>query len=116
MAPNGANTGGAFYTTTTVVDASLWDSQSYTVQFTAPNTFEVRDAAAVLVTSGAYQPGDAIAFRGIEIGFDGAPAAGDSFDVDPSSFQDVFTTVRNLITRLSNPPATVADRAKFQSR
>ena len=115
VAPNGGNTGETFYTATSVVDAGLWDAQSYTVRFTTPTTFEVLDAAAAVVTGGAYQPGDAITFRGIEIGFDGTPAAGDSFAVGPSRFQDVFTTVQNLIATLASPPANSAQRAGFQS-
>ena len=49
--------------------------------------------AAAVFQSGAFAEGDTIAFRGIEVRIDGAPAAGDRFDVDPSMYQDVFATL-----------------------
>ncbi len=54
-----------------------------------------------------------IEFAGIEISIDGTPAPGDTFYVDPSTKQDLFTTVQGLIDTLraeSGTPETRADQ------
>src|SRR5262249_42677671 len=67
----------------------------------APDTYEVRDSANALVTSGTYTgPKQSIQFRGIDVPLDGAPAAGDTFTVAPSAQRDVFATINALITSL----------------
>lgn len=115
VTPNAANTGGAFYTRTGVTDAAAWDRQTYVITFTAPDTFEVRDGLGALVTSGAYANGQTIAFRGISVGFEGLPAAGDNFTVEPSRLQSVFDSVEGLIATLDIAVSTVDGRAEFQS-
>lgn len=99
--PAGTNTGSATLTQTSVVDATQWDGGSYAIAFTSPSTYEVRDSANNLVASGAYAPGQAIAFRGISVTLDGTPAAGDRFGIAPSSKTDVFAMVQGLIDTVS---------------
>jgi flagellar hook-associated protein 3 FlgL len=100
-APAATNTGtGVLGATTVAPAAGTYDGGAYSINFTAPGTYEVRDSANVLVTSGAYTDGGAISFRGVQVTLTGQPAAGDSFSVTPSTSQDVFTTVQNLITAL----------------
>jgi len=90
------NLGSGTLTTGSVVDPTAWVADQYTVTFTAPDTYEVRDSSAALVSTGAWQAGDNIVFNGIEFGLQGAPAAGDEFVVAPSAYRDVFTTVERL--------------------
>lgn len=71
------------------------DIESYTA-----TDYEVRDSANVLITSGTYNDGAPITFRGIEVSVVGEPSPGDTFTVSPSLNQDLFTTVNNLITAL----------------
>ena len=85
-----------------LLNPSLWDQGQYTVTFTSPNNYEVLDASATVVASGAFQPGDTLAFRGIEFSISGQPAAGDEFFVSPSSQQDVFTSVERLVTAVES--------------
>ena len=68
------------------------------MQFLSATDYEVRDSANVLVTTGTYQPGSAIEFRGIEFSLDGLPAAGDAFDVAPSPYQSIFSSVQQMIS------------------
>ena len=109
------NAGNAFYGETSVIDPAAWDRQAYTITFTAPDSYEVRDGGGALVASGAYQSADAIAFRGISVGFEGTPAAGDAFTVEPSRFQSVFDTVQQFVGALSTDVGTPTARAQFQS-
>jgi len=99
---NAGNTGSGVVGTTTVVDPTAYTGGSYTIDFTAPNTYQVLNAAPphAVVTSGTYTPGQAIAFSGLQVTLSGQPATGDSFAVAPSTDQSIFTTVQNLITAL----------------
>lgn len=108
-----ANTGSGSIDPGQVTDASQWVPDTYTIAFTAPDTYEVRDGGSNLVASGSYQSGTSIAFNGIEVTISGAPAAGDSFTVAPSSARDVFTTLQDLVTTLNDPAAGQAAQANY---
>ncbi len=72
----------------------------YTINFTAADTYEVRDSANALVSTGTYADGDTISFGGVQVNLSGTPATGDSFSVAPSANQSVFTTVNGIVTAL----------------
>lgn len=102
-----ANTGTAVIGSTSVTDASAWTGGSYTITFTDASNYEIHDAAdptGPAIGTGTYT-GDSgvINFNGAQINLTGTPAAGDSFSVTPSSSQDVFSTVANLITAFETP-------------
>jgi flagellar hook-associated protein 3 FlgL len=100
-APAATNTGtGVLGATTLSAAAGAYDGGTYAINFTAPGTYEVRDSANVLVTSGTYTSGDSISFRGVQVTLNGQPATGDSFSVAPSTNQSLFATVQNLVTAL----------------
>src|SRR5882762_7355535 len=94
------NTGGGVLGATTVTNPAAYTGGTYAINFTAANTYEVRDSSNVLVTSGTYTSGQAIAFGGVQVTLTGQPATGDTFSVAPSSNQSLFTTVQNLVTAL----------------
>ncbi len=74
----------------------------------------------------AYSPGVPITFSGLAAPYNdfgasvtitGTPASGDVFTVTKSTSQDIFTTLKNLITALSNPQAaTAAGNAAFTNQ
>jgi flagellar hook-associated protein 3 FlgL len=110
------NTGtGVLGATTVSATAGVYDGGTYSINFTAPGTYEVRDSTNVLVTSGTYTDGSTIAFRGVQVTLSGQPATGDSFSVAPSADQSVFTTVQNLVTALQTNGTTSADTAKLNN-
>lgn len=109
--PAPTNTGSAIVGQSSVTDTMLWDSAPYTVRFISPTDYEVIDGAATVIASGTYQSGGAIAFRGIEFSLDGAAATGDEFTVAPSPYQDVFTSVRDLIAAIETTVVDDASRA-----
>jgi flagellar hook-associated protein 3 FlgL len=110
----GGNTGSLQLGSADLVDASMWDGGSYSVSFNGGN-YEIRDAGNTLIQSGAYSEGQAISFRGIELGFSGTPADGDSFDVGPSQAQDAFALIDKLATLIEQPQDSAAQRAQFQT-
>src|SRR6266404_6518803 len=109
------NTGNGVLGAATVQNPAAYDGGTYAINFTAANTYEVRDSANVLVTSGTYTSGQSIAFRGVQVTLSGQPAAGDSFTVAPSTNQSIFTTVQNLVTALQTGTGTSATQAKLNN-
>jgi flagellar hook-associated protein 3 FlgL len=110
------NTGTGIVGTSSVLDPTAWDQDSYSVQFIDPANFEVRDSGGVLVSSGAYQAGDRIAFRGIEFSLSGQPAAGDEFTVTAAPYQDMFTSIERLASALEQPVDDDVSRAQLTNR
>jgi flagellar hook-associated protein 3 FlgL len=111
-----ANTGtGVLGAATVSAAAGTYDGGTYSINFTAPGTYEVRDSSNVLVTSGSYTDGTSISFRGVQVTLNGAPATGDSFSVAPSTNQSVFTTVQNIVTALQTGGSTSVDTAKLNN-
>lgn len=115
MTANGANTGTGVISNGSVTDMSAWVSDTYNITFTAADAYEVTDSAGNVVTSGTYTSGSVIEFNGVQMSISGTPAAGDSFTVEPSTSQDVFSTLSNLITAVGQPQDTELARANFQN-
>ncbi|MEP7311677.1 MAG: flagellar hook-associated protein FlgL [Pseudomonadota bacterium] len=84
-----------------VVNAAAWVRGTYTLQFTAANAWEVRDAGNALVASGAYTSGGTIAFNGVQVSVSGAPASGDTFTVAPAGNESLFATLDQLVASLA---------------
>jgi flagellar hook-associated protein 3 FlgL len=118
-----ANTGTGVVGSTSVTDASAWTDGSYTITFTDASNYEIHDAAnptGAPISTGTYTgTSGVINFNGAQINLTGAPAAGDSFSVTPSSSQDVFSTVAGLITAFETPgggaPMNNAVNAQLQN-
>jgi len=110
-APAASNSGSGVLGAGSLVDPSAWDQDQYTVRFIDQTNYQVLDSSAAIVTSGTFQPGDTLAFRGIEITLDGQPEPADEFNISPSRSQDVFSVVDQLATALelgSTDPASQA--------
>ena len=99
-AANAGNTGSGVIGATTVSGAAGYTGGTFSINFTAANTYNVENAANVVVGTGAYTPGQTITYGGAQIALSGQPAVGDSFDVAASGNQSLFTTVQNLVTAL----------------
>lgn len=112
---NGANTGTGTLGSTSLTDPAAWVRDTYTVNFLTPSTYEVRDSANTLVSSGAFSAGQSIAFRGVDMRIDGDPAAGDSFTVAPSGSRDVFSMLDDMAAALEAPAGNPAQRAQLNS-
>ncbi len=108
-----ANTGSGLLDTGSIVDRTQWIPDQYTITFTTADAWQVSDGGGNLVASGAYQGGSAIAFRGVQVSVSGAPAGGDTFTVQASGTEDVFTTVDAAIAALQAGGSTDALRARL---
>jgi flagellar hook-associated protein 3 FlgL len=109
LSADAANAGtvvaGASSVSDPTANPAAWAGGGYRIVFTAADAYEVQDSAGAVLDSGSYDPvnGSSIAFRGAQLAFTGAPAAGDSFALDASGKQDVFTTMQNIIDILRTP-------------
>jgi flagellar hook-associated protein 3 FlgL len=88
---------------------------TYTLGFTAPDTWEVRNAANVLVASGSYVSGDAIAFNGGQVVVSGSPATGDTFILAPAGRESMFDTLDELVVSLQAAADDPSGRANFNT-
>jgi flagellar hook-associated protein 3 FlgL len=84
-----------------------FNGNSYRVTFTSATTFDIQNltTATPVSTGNAYVSGQAITFDGIQFEISGAPASGDTFDVQPSVNQNVFDTLDAFIALADAPPA-----------
>jgi flagellar hook-associated protein 3 FlgL len=115
VAAGPGNTGTGLLGATTVTNPTAYDGGTYAINFTAANTYEVRDSSNALVTSGSYTDGQSIAFRGVQVTLTGQPAVGDTFSVAPSTNQSIFTTVQNLVTALKTSTGSSAAKAQLNN-
>ncbi|MBB5876397.1 flagellar hook-associated protein FlgL [Xanthomonas sp. 3498] len=95
--------------------ATAWNGGSYNVVFTAATTYEVRDSSGTVINTGTYAAGESIGLPGLKMRVDGAPAAGDSFQIGPSTTKDVFSTISNLVDLLNTDPITPTAKAALQN-
>lgn len=106
-----ANTGSGVLDEGSVIDPTAWDGDTYTITFTAANTYEVTDSGGAVVATGTHDDGDSIAFQGVEVGIDGTPAVGDTFTVSPSRYQDIFSSLEMMVSALETPVSDDESRA-----
>ena len=110
-APAAGNTGNGVIRPEPGTDTTVFDGAAFTISFTDPQTYEILDADSNVVGGGAFESGGRIDFNGVRLVINGAPEAGDSFDVAPSSFESLFATVDKLATALEQAPGDAASRA-----
>jgi flagellar hook-associated protein 3 FlgL len=115
VTPAAGNTGTGVIGATSVTDPAQWAGGTYSIEFTAPDTYQVTNAGGTVVSTGTYTSGQAISFAGAQVTLSGEPATGDSFTVAPSTNQSVFTTVQNLATALQQSTLTPADQAQVDN-
>jgi flagellar hook-associated protein 3 FlgL len=109
------NTGVGVLGATTVSNPAAYTGGSYSIDFTAPNTYKVVSSGGATVATGTYTSGQAIAFAGVQVTISGQPAAGDTFGVAPSSDQNLFYTVQDLATALGQGNATPVAQAQLNN-
>jgi len=100
------NVGNGKISTGSVQDRTAFINHDYTIRFIDANNFEVFDDTAGVVvgpTPRAYTDGGSITFDGMEVEISNAPVAGDQFTVTASRYQDVFTTLSDLVRELDKP-------------
>ena len=113
-----ANTGTGAIDVGVVVDPTAWVSDSYTITFTSPTTWEVIDSATPVpnvVASGPYTSGGPIEFNGVRVEVTGTPATGDTFSVNQARSESVFDTIDGIIAALRGAGSTDTANAQLAS-
>lgn len=100
---NASNTGGGAISAATITTPANWVPDTYTLAFTTATQYQVTNSAGTVIASGAYTAGAPIAFAGAQVTVNGAPAAGDSFKITPSTAANSGdnSNVLNMVTALS---------------
>lgn len=113
---NAGNQGSASVANSSVVSPGAWVPGNYSITFSGSAAYTVLDAGGATVASGTYASGQAISFNGVSVTLSGSPVAGDSFSVNRSVNQDVFTTVQNFVNALRAPSGGSVDQARYLSQ
>ena len=109
----GVHTGSGSIDVGQVTNVAAWVRGTYTVRFTAPDSWDVLDSTNTVIASGAYQSGSAISFNGAQVTISGAPAAGDTFVISPASKESMFKTLDDLANALGANPQDPTDRSQL---
>ena len=120
------NEGTGVISTGSVVNRSAPGEGKYEVSFSVSGesskvrTYSVTDISTdpptVVSADQPYKSGEQISFEGMAFDIKGEPADGDSFSVEPSTKQSVFTTVTDLIAALRAPVDGDAGKAALTNR
>lgn len=108
-----ANTGAGIISSGSVTDRAALTGHNYSLSFTvtpgAPGlpdvtTYTVMDntnvPATAVLSNQPYEAGKQIGFDGLAFDIKGVPANGDTFTIEPSEKQSIFTTVTDLVAAL----------------
>ena len=109
-----ANSGSGVIYSDIATPVQTYNYESYDIRFVAADAYEVRDGGGALVASGAFAPGDSIAFNGLSFRIDGAPAVNDAFTVTPATNTDVFSVIDRIASALEQGTSTEAQRAVLE--
>jgi flagellar hook-associated protein 3 FlgL len=127
VSQNPSNTGAASTSPGTIVSNASYVPDTYTLSFVTNGAGELAyqvvgaNSGQLIPLPPATTPTDAptytqgmnISFNGINLNVMGQPKVGDSFDVAPSTKQNVFNSLQQLITRLKTPVYSAEDKANF---
>ena len=104
-AAGAGNAGTGVVSAGSVTDATALTGDTYSITFAVTasgTTYSVVDnaTATTVVNNATYVAGGPIAFAGMQLAIDGAPANGDSFSVQPSGNVSLFATLDGLRSTL----------------
>jgi flagellar hook-associated protein 3 FlgL len=130
VTPGSGNTGTGVIGATSVAIPAAYTGQSFTISFTSASTYNIVTVPpTVPAPTGTYTSGQPITFDGVQINLTGTPAgppapttpptvptpSGDTFAVNASTNQSIFTTVQNLITALQAPSGTAVAKTQLNN-
>ncbi len=112
---SGTNTGTGNIAAGSVVDASVYQFDNFTIRFTSATSYDVVNdtTATTVLAAQPYVENGVIAFNGIETSINGVPVSGDEFTVKPSRNQDVFTSLKQFIAAMDIDPANASEQAQL---
>ena len=114
-AAGATNTGSGVIDAGSINSRGAWVTGAFTLGFTSGSAWQVTDSSNVVVASGNYTSGGAIAFNGVQVSIIGAPAAGDTFTIATAGTRDIFSTLDGIVTALQGGASNDALRAQLNS-
>lgn len=92
------------------VGANAEGDDGFLIEFPVVGGYRVVgvNTSTVYASSPTFTPGQAITFSGAQVVIRGTPAVGDTFTVDPSTSQSIFSTMQNLVAALRTPVGTAS--------
>lgn len=118
-ASNAANTGSGLISPGSYQAPPNFLAEPYTITFgvdlNGDTTYTVTGdvSAAVIVPATVWQEGDEITFNGISTQVIGNPAVGDTFNIAPSTSEDIFTTIQQVVNAVDDFTESDSGRAHF---
>lgn len=111
------NTGTGIIKPGSVTDRTQFQGDEIRIDFTSPTSYDVIDvgSGAAIQVGQVYNDDENIEINGMMTGISGQPEAGDSFTIQPSSNQDIFTSISNLISALDENPQNPSDDARMRA-
>ena len=109
------NTGTGVISSGTVVSNVAYQPHDVRVVFTSDTTFDVINdtTGATEIANQTYSDGGTFQFNGVALSIGGTPLNGDTFTVEPSRQEDLFSTLQRFITAAANNPANANERAQM---
>lgn len=95
------NTGTAEMLPAFITDEAAYAGDTLTIEFVSANTIDVVDSGGIVVAAGVVvSPGIQLEFGGVTTVFDGTPAVGDVFTIEPGLRKDSFAVINQMIAAL----------------
>lgn len=127
---NTSNSGTGVISSGSLVDASVYVPDTYTVTFqnnaASQLTYQITDSSGTQIVPAPplTVPADAplfvegadIEFNGIKFHVNGRPDPGDDFAIEPSASQDIFTTIQQVTSALRSSTQTESLQAGMQNQ
>lgn len=114
------NLGTGVISTATLSDPTAYVGDNYTVDFSLDSAgnlvYQVTGANTGPVYTAPlprFDENAQVTFNGITYSISGVPSDGDSFTVEPSYSQDMFTTINQIVSALRLPTDTSTNQASF---
>ncbi|MFK7861408.1 MAG: flagellar hook-associated protein FlgL [Granulosicoccus sp.] len=117
VSSNPANVGTGSISSGAVADSSVFRGGEYEISFNSATSYDVIDLSSgtTIQSAVSFEPGGNIEIEGMVTGIFGAPVAGDTFKIEPSEYQDIFSTVSKLISALDETPNSASETARTRA-
>jgi len=117
VSPDMANVGTGTISAGAVTDSTIFQANEYMISFTSPNSYDIIDVTSMTTIRAGetYMSGDDINFNGFTTSISGTPGATDKFHVKPSSYTDIFSSVKKMVDALDANPLTAGESTRMNA-
>lgn len=117
VSADASNTGTGTIKQGSVTDATLFQGGEFEISFTSPTSYDIIDLStgATVRAGETFEDRGKIEIDGMMTSIYGQPQTGDKYRIQPSSNQDIFTSITKLITALDESPQNPSDEARMRA-